>query len=126
VDRNRDGKLDYVIHSDPRGLLESGESDDNFDGVFETRMRFQFGNLRTTEVDTDGEGYPDLRSSFEYGILTSMQYVSPSTGLPFRVEHFKLGKMIYAEVDANKDGVLDTKISYTPFGEINLTQVLPK
>lgn len=43
IDRNLDGKVDYVSKFDQRGMIESAESDDDFDGSFETRMRFRSG-----------------------------------------------------------------------------------
>ncbi len=126
VDRNLDGKLDYLAYYDRRGLLESAESDDDFNGVFETQMRFGFGNIERLEADTDGDGYRDLRSSYTDGVMASTEYLNPSTGLPLRVEHFMLGKLVKAEVDSDKDGALDTRITYTPLGEVAATAALPR
>ena len=36
VDRNLDGKIDYITRFNRKGTIESGEEDDNFDGVFES------------------------------------------------------------------------------------------
>jgi hypothetical protein len=126
VDRNLDKKADYVTRYDHRGLMEQTETDDNFDGVFEGRMRFRANNVETTEIDTDGDTYPDLRSRFVDGILATTEFINPSTGHPLRVESFKLGKMTHADVDTDKDGRLDKRIRYTPLGEASGTETLAK
>lgn len=126
VDRNLDTKLDYLAYHDRRGLIASAESDDDFNGVFETQMRFQFGSIETSVADTDGDGFRDLRSNYSHGVLASTEYLNPSTGLPLRVEHFVLGKLVAAEVDTDKDGTLDTRITYTPLGQIASTAAIPR
>ena len=126
TDRNRDGKIDYIARFDGRGLIESAESDDNFDGVFETRMRFLAGNIERTEVDTDGDGYHDLIWHYENGVSTFVEFIKPSTGLPLRIEHFKLGKLTTAEVDTDEDGVLDTRYRYGKLNEVISTETIPR
>jgi len=126
ADRNRDGKVDHITHFDGQGLIESGESDDNFDGVFETRMRFRAGNVQLMEVDTDGDGYHDLIWHFENGMLSSAEYIKPSTGLPLRIEYFKLGKRTMAEVDTDEDGVLDTRYRYDKLNDVISTEAVPR
>lgn len=119
VDRNLDGKVDYITRHDRRGVIESAEADDNFDGVFETRMRFRDGNLELYEVDTDGDRIAERRSHYRDGVLDTTEIIAPLTGLPLRVEHHRLGVMTQAEVDSDGDGVLDTRIVYTPLGEVS-------
>ncbi len=126
ADRNLDGKPDYLAYYDRRGLLDTAESDDDFNGQFETQMSFRFGSIDSQIVDTDGDGFRDLRSHFVNGVLDSSEYLNPSTGLPLRVEHFKLGKLLHAEVDTDKDGVLDTRITYTPLGEVAARAAIPR
>ena len=126
VDRNLDGRVDYVSHTDRQGLTETVESDDDFNGVFETRMGFRFGNVETVEADTDGDGYRDLRSRYTNGVMTSTEYLNPSTGWPQRVEHFRLGKLLHAEVDTDQDGSLDKRFVYSPLGEVSAVEALPR
>jgi hypothetical protein len=118
VDRNFDHKVDYVARYDARGLIESAEADDDFDGVFETRIVFREGSVLTTEVDTDGDGFPDLLSSYAHGILMSTAFLDPTTGRPLRVEHFRKGKLDYADIDSRRSGTLDVRIRYTPLAEV--------
>jgi Putative prokaryotic signal transducing protein len=126
IDRNLDGKIDYIAHYDERGQIESAEADDNFDGVFETRQHFRRGNIVVSETDTDGDGYPDLRSYYENGVWTKTEYLNPLNSLPLRVEYFKLGKLTMAEMDTNRDGKLDTRYLYTPLGEVASTVAMDK
>ena len=53
TDRNLDRKVDYVTHFDARGHIESAESDDNFDGVFESKQWLKNGNVEMTLSDTE-------------------------------------------------------------------------
>ncbi|HSW03919.1 DUF2007 domain-containing protein [Aquabacterium sp.] len=124
IDRNLDGKVDYVTHFDQRGLIASAESDDNFDGVFETRHRFRGGNVETTEVDTNGDGLPDLTSHFVHGVLSSIDYIDTRTGFALRVERYRLGKLSLAEVDTDGDGKLDTRQIYSATAELQRTERL--
>lgn len=124
VDRNFDGKVDYVIHFDAAGHTESADADDNFDGVFETHHHYRNGNVDRSEVDTNGDGLPDLKSYYANGILQSTEYINPATGLPVRVEHFVLGSVATAEVDTDNDGKLDTRLTYSPIQELLRTEPL--
>jgi Putative prokaryotic signal transducing protein len=117
ADRNLDKRLDYVASYDLKGLLESAQSDDNFDGKFETQLTFVRGNIESFQTDTDGDGYPDLVTNFQHGVLNTTHYRNPSTGLPLRVEHFRRGKLAYADIDADKNGVLDTRITFSALGD---------
>ncbi|HEX3141174.1 MAG TPA: hypothetical protein VHQ87_14030, partial [Rhizobacter sp.] len=117
VDRNLDHKVDYIAYYDLRGLIQSAESDDDFDGVFETKLRFRDGNAEQSESDTDGDGYPDLRSHFKDGVLDSVEYINPVSGLALRIEHYKLGKLQFADLDTDGDGKLDARQAYTPLLE---------
>lgn len=118
VDRNLDRKIDHVVHFNQRGEPDSAESDDDFDGRFETRSRYRLGNVVYVEVDTDGDGYPDLQTHFVHGVATRIEYMHPGTGRALRVEQLKLGIVQSAEVDTDRDGVLDTRVFYTPLGEV--------
>lgn len=119
ADRNLDRKVDYIGHYDLRGQLQSSESDDDFDGVFETTSRYRDGNIVSNQTDTDGDRYPDLHTYFTHGVPDTMEYIKPGTGKPLRVEHFKLGKLQFADIDADEEGSLDTRLTYSPLGEVS-------
>ncbi|MFP5410096.1 MAG: DUF2007 domain-containing protein [Gammaproteobacteria bacterium] len=125
VDRNLDGKVDYIETTGSDGNVASVDADDDFDGIFESRHYLYRGNFRTSEVDTDGDTIADLKSTYQHGVLASTEYINPYTGLPLRVEHYRLGVLTAAEVDTDKDGRLDTRYSYSPTAEITATQAIP-
>jgi Putative prokaryotic signal transducing protein len=117
LDRNFDHRTDHVLHFDPSGEPRSAEADDDFDGRFETRERYLAGQVLQTETDTDGDGYPDLRSDYTDGVLSSVTRLNPATGLPLRVDHFRLGGLLTSEVDTDRDGVLDTRLHLDALGD---------
>lgn len=126
IDRNLDGKIDYIVRHGRNGVAEAAEADDNFDGVFESRSSLRDSNAELFETDTDGDGYRDLRWHYINGVLSTAEFMSPSTFLPLRVEHFTLGKLTMAEVDSDKDGTLDTRYTYNPLGEVSATEKMSK
>jgi len=126
IDRNLDGKIDYIVRHGRNGVAETAEADDNFDGVFESRNSFRTSNVELSETDTDGDGYRDLRWHYLNGVLSTAEFMNPSTFFPLRVEHYVLGKLATAEVDSDKDGKLDTRYTYNPLGEISATEKMPK
>ena len=124
VDRNLDGRTDYLELADKRGNVVSAEADDDFDGNFETRYRFRAGNYESGEVDTDGDTIVDLKMTYRHGVLASMEYLNPHTGLPVRVEHYRLSLLTAAEVDVDKDGRLDRRYTCSPTVEVKDTQAI--
>lgn len=126
TDRNFDGKVDYVATYDARGFIKSAEADDNFDGVFETRQWLQDGNVQMSVADTDGDGYPDMRTNYTHGVVESVEFIDPTSGKVRRVEHYTLGVLKHADVDTDRDGVLDTRLRYSPLAEVTGREPLPR
>jgi hypothetical protein len=118
VDRNLDGKIDYIANFNRFGIIHSSQSDDNFDGVFESRITYRQGNAELGEMDTNGDGYRDLRTNFEHGVHVATEYIYPATGRPQKIEYVRLGKITYAELDTNRDGTMDKLIKYDEIGEV--------
>ncbi|OYT87703.1 MAG: hypothetical protein CFE46_11215 [Burkholderiales bacterium PBB6] len=126
IDRNLDRKVDYIAHYGARGLIESAESDDDFDGTFESRQRFRDGNIEMSETDSDGDRFPDVRWLHADGVLETVEYINPASGLALRVEHYKLGKLQFADVDTDADGKLDMRIRYSSLADVVSREPLPK
>ena len=80
------------------------------------------GNIEKLEVDTDRDGLANLKSYYKYGVLETSEYIYPQTGLAMRIEYFKLGKVVRADVDTNNDGKLDQSIIYSAVGEVVRTE----
>ncbi|MGM9488689.1 putative signal transducing protein [Ideonella sp. YS5] len=124
IDRNLDHRVDAIVHYE-RGMAASEEDDDDFDGRFETRLFYRHGNLERSEVDADGDGLAEWRAAYRDGVLDSATVIEPSTGLPLRVEHYRLGRLTQAEQDDDRDGRLDTRLVYGPLGQVTSREPLP-
>jgi hypothetical protein len=124
LDRNLDGKTDFVGHYDRNGMIESADADEDYDGVFETHMQFRNGMVELYEVDTDGDGITDRRMHFDNGIMTTTEILNPASGLPLRVEYYQHGILVKAEVDTDRDGQLDTRFFYSPLGEVLASEAI--
>jgi len=51
-DRNLDGEVDAINYYSRKGLIYKSESDDDFDGVYETRYTYKRGNVQLQESDS--------------------------------------------------------------------------
>ncbi|MSQ59501.1 MAG: DUF2007 domain-containing protein [Betaproteobacteria bacterium] len=122
IDRNFDGKTDYIEYFDENGYIKHAEADNDFNGVFETRHQYSLGNVVATGVDTDGDGLPNLKSHYKHGVAVSTEYINPFSGQVFRVEHYDLGGVTRADVDTNADGKVDKRLIYSPAAEIVRTK----
>jgi len=117
VDRNLDGKVDFIGHYGRQGAMTSAEQDDDFNGTFETATQYANGGPSVTESDTDGDGFRDLRSIYRHGVLASCEYIDPTSGQVRKVEHFTLGVLTRSELDTDRDGRFDVSRSFGAMGE---------
>ncbi len=124
TDRNRDRKVDLIIRYAGNGAPEVSESDEDFNGTFESISAFVQGNIQSTETDTDGDGVADLKTYFRHGVATEMVYLDKYTGLPLRVETLRLGRIVHADIDFDRDGKLDRRVTYSAAGEEEGFEVL--
>lgn len=118
ADRNLDHRIDTINHYDAQGRLDHGESDDDFDGRFETRWTYHLGSAQSSQSDVDGDSYAEIRQTYIHGMLDTSTIMDPASGQALRVEHFKLGGMTHAEIDSDRDGRLDTRLRYNALLEV--------
>jgi len=116
-DRNGDGRHDVVTRFSEDGTVTGSESDDDFDGVFETQLTYEAGQVTRSDVDTDRDGVPDLRVSFRHGVVDRVTHIDEHTGRPLRIEYYRAGRITHAEVDTDRDGALDRRVTYSRIGE---------
>lgn len=116
-DRNGDGRHDIVTRFSENGLVTESETDDDFDGVFETRFTYEAGLVTRSDVDTDSDGMPDVRTYFTHGVADRATHVDRHTGRPLRIEYYRAGRIVHAEVDTDRDGTLDRRVTYSRIGE---------
>jgi hypothetical protein len=124
LDRNLDGRIDSVYRYDRKNRIRDGQSDDDFNGVMETRTTFLRGNIDTVETDTDGDNKPNIRWRNRYGVLDTVETLDPASGLPAHIDHFHLGALISAEIDTDVDGKLDKRIFYDALGNESRSESL--
>jgi hypothetical protein len=124
LDRNLDGSIDSVYRYDRKNRIKDGQSDDDFNGVMETRTTFLRGNIDSIETDTDGDNQPNLRVRSRHGVVDTVETLDPASGLPARIDHLHLGALISAEIDTDLDGKLDTRRFYDAFGSETRAETL--
>jgi Putative prokaryotic signal transducing protein len=117
-DRNFDRLIDSRWHFDRLGHVESAESDDDFNGSFETTAKSRDGQVDVSAADTDEDSIADLRYLYRHGVLFRAEYTRKDSVSPLRIEAYRLGKLVSAEVDTDHDGTLDRRYFYDDIGEI--------
>jgi hypothetical protein len=118
IDRNLDGVVDLVYDYDRFGNTKSSLSDDDFNGSFETDILYEFNNGLLQKSDTTGDGFKDYIVRYEYGLAKQFEFINPATAKPLKIQYFDNLKLVRAEVDTDRDGVLDTVYEYDDLEEI--------
>lgn len=118
MDNNFDGNDDLIYKFDRRGNVESAKSDGDFDGNFETKMTFEYGNTDLLRSDTTGDGVNDYIQRYVHGILKSATFINPDTKRPIKIQHFGFFGLESAELDSDGDGKMDTYIKYDKIEEV--------
>ena len=116
-DRNLDGEVDAIYRSNQKGIISSGELDNDFDGEFETELEFRNGNVSAEYRDTNQDGEFDLIYRFRFGELLQGSLIDPETRRVRKIQTFENGRLVSAQVDTDDDGVLDTEVAYDIFEE---------
>lgn len=118
VDRNHDGEVDAKYTYSVRNGVESGATDDDFNGTFEYVSEFKYAQPYVDEVDVSGNGQPDRRYHYRDGVLTKVDFFQPSSRIVRKSQIYESGvKLVEARWDSDNNGVLDTLITYGPYEE---------
>jgi hypothetical protein len=120
-DRNFDGKVDLVYKYKLENELDSAKSDSDFDGIFETFIKFSHGNISWSESDTTGDGFKDYRNEYKNGILKKAIFYDLKTKKPVKVQNYKGPKIVSAQIDTNGDGILNQTVDYDSIEEVAKT-----
>jgi len=127
VDRNFDGKADVVYHFDRRGVVKEAEHDDNFDGIYETKYRYIYGQPHVQESDLDQDENIDYRALFKYGILDEAVILGEGRDLRKKRKKFRMGKLVSAEYDSDGNGSYDIEYEYGHFEEVEKqSSIIPR
>ena len=123
VDRNLDGEIDLIHKADRKGLIANSKSDDDYNGSFETKDRYENGNIKLRASDTTGDGFADQRTYYRLRISSSTDYLDATSKEVVKREHYDAFKITHAEYDSDRDGILDTRYEFDQYGE--LTSKIP-
>ena len=118
VDRNRDGVTDVVNSYNRKGIIYKSETDDDFDGTYETTYKYHQGSLKSQESDTNQDGKIDLLAIFENDVLAEVQLTGPDINSPKKKQKYKMNKLIGADFDSNGDGIYDIFYEYDFYEEV--------
>lgn len=124
TDRNRDGKMDHIIHYAPDSMADRAEFDNDFDGRFEGSERYVDNEPVELSVDYDGDGVIEIRAVYTHGVIVKEEAFDKDAHIT-RVIHFRGGVPVSGEFDADGDGVLDTARTYDASGEIIASKPFP-
>ena len=118
VDRNLDNKIDYVYYYDRRGILKEAKYDENFDGIYETEIKYKNGQPIFQSSDFNQDGNVDYKVSFKYGDIDGVEILGERGDLRTKRQKYQMGKLISAEFDSNGDGDFDVEYVYDYFEEV--------
>lgn len=118
VDRNFDGKIDYIIHYNRNSNVDFAESDDDFNGKFETYMEYKNGNVRFSKSDTQDIGIYDYIVGYKDGVLETETFIDIVSAKPVKVNYYEKLRLVKSEIDSNNDGKMDLVYEYDKIGEI--------
>lgn len=123
-DRNSDGRVDAVTYFDANGLPTSGEEDQDFDGVRETRARYDQRLPILYSADYDGDGVPEWRQNFRRGGVQNLEWLDRQ-GRVVKRDEYVGGRLRHGQIDRDGDGKLDTARVYDDRGEVLSSEPLP-
>ena len=118
IDRNLDGNVDTIHKYNRKGRIYKSETDDNFDGIFESTIIFKRGNPFLQVADKDQDGKVDVKSHFVNGVLTEIELSGPNSSSPQKKQQYNMFKLISSQFDSNGDGVYDKLYEYDYYEEI--------
>jgi len=112
ADFNFDGKTDEIT-TYTNGLLDNTKSDTDFDGVFDTEYQYLNERITSQRTDSNNDGEVDYIAEFGNNSLDfNTTIFNQKTNLIKKVQHYKMSKLVSAELDTNDDGKLDAFIGY--------------
>lgn len=116
-DRNRDGKADEISHYAMDRFVDKVESDNDFDGRFETVLTFRNNKPDRWIVDDDLDRHIDSRGEYLMGVIYQEEWLDRDGNVVKRVTYDN-GIPLTGEIDSDADGKLDTARRYDKRGEI--------
>ncbi|MEQ1816970.1 MAG: DUF2007 domain-containing protein [Terricaulis sp.] len=122
IDRNFDGRIDDVVQYNANGTTTHEETDDDFDGFFETKTRFRDGNVAVTTIDLDRDGKVDRTLYYVRSILDREEVIDDDAERVVATNFYEGLRLSRSEHDLDGDGFAETLRTYDAFGEIAGTE----
>jgi hypothetical protein len=107
VDTNLDGIKDLVRRYSDQGEATEEEADTDYDGTFDTFIRFGKGRIARVEVDLDNDGKRDETRFYLKGKLSRIQRDTNRDGNPDIWEIYSAGRLERMGQDLDFDGRVD-------------------
>jgi hypothetical protein len=107
VDTNLDGTKDLVRLYNDKGEPTEERADSDYDGRFETTIRFAKGRISQVAIDGDGDAVPEEMRYYLQGRLSRVQRDTNRDGKPDVWEVYQAGRLERMGVDLDYDGRVD-------------------
>jgi hypothetical protein len=107
ADTNLDGTKDLVRFYNDKGEPMEEQADSDYDGRFETTIRFTKGRISQVAIDEDGDGKPEEMRFYLQGRLSRVQRDTNHDGKPDVWEVYQSGRLERMGVDLDYDGRVD-------------------
>lgn len=118
IDRNFDGKMDFITTYNRFGKIRMSISDDDFNGTFETNTYYKRGNAEVMVSDTNDDGFKDLKTFYENDIGVEIHFLNSKTKNIKRIQKLNPFKIYESQLDSNDDGILDTIFRYDEYEQV--------
>ncbi len=116
VDRNHDGKADARSEFDRDGKIVSWYADDNFDGRWDLKQKYEGGILASSEQDRDYDGLFDAVFEYHLGIVRTETIRPRGEGHPLFRHEFRQGVLSVTWSDKDRDGSWDERLEFDAMG----------
>lgn len=107
VDTNLDGTKDLVRFYNDKGEPTEEQADSDYDGRFETTIRFAKGRIAQVVIDKDGDGAAEETRYYQQGRLSRVQRDTNHDGKPDVWEIYVAGRLERMGIDLDHDGRVD-------------------
>lgn len=107
VDTNLDGTKDLVRFYNDKAEPTEEQADSDYDGRFETTIRFAKGRIAQVVIDKDGDGAAEETRYYQQGRLSRVQRDTNHDGKPDVWEVYVAGRLERMGIDLDYDGRVD-------------------
>jgi len=117
VDRNFDGKPDaWTFYQGGQAL--SAQEDGNFDGKLDLWITYSNEVVSSVRFDSDFDGKPDGETRWKFGLPNETIFLASNKLGYWKRDFWTNGVLRESVVDRNRDGTLDERVLFDPFGVI--------